>query len=423
MTKSIRVLSVCTSDSTGGAARAAYRIHLAVKPFGIDSRMFVKNKDTMDPDVISVAAFQPKGLLYKLFDWGRNKVKNQWQHFIWSKYPGRTSHFLSDLRSADIHGAFRKLDYDLLHLHWINLRFLPLDKLPKDTPIVWTLHDSWPFCGVCHLPMECRGFEAACGACPALRSDSPHDLSHQVWKKKAGIYSHLDLHVVAPSRWMAECAERSSLLGGLDIKIIPNCIDITTFSPGDRTEACLRAGLDPGKTYLLFGAMNALKDENKGWRHLSAALTGISTLLPKETELVVFGSKEPFEDQIAGIRVIDKGVLKDSLSVKSLYRASSVTIVPSFIENLSCTIMEAMSCGSPVVAFDVGGNKDLIDHHINGYLAKEQDSDDLARGILWCIENNHEGRLAQNARQKVLDNFSFEIIGEKYAALYKSLMK
>ena len=242
MAKSIQVLSVCTSDSTGGAARAAYRIHLAVKPYGIDSRMFVKNKNTKDPDVISVGSFQPKKSLYRLFDWGRNKVENKWQHFIWRRYPDRTAQFLSDLRSTDIHGAIRKLEYDVLHLHWINLRFLPLDELPKDKPIVWTLHDSWPFCGVCHLPMECNRFEAECGSCPALRSNKHCDLSHRVWKRKAGIYGHLDLHVVAPSRWMAECARKSSLFGGLDIKVIPNCIDVKAFSPGSRDEACFRMG-------------------------------------------------------------------------------------------------------------------------------------------------------------------------------------
>lgn len=423
MAKSIQVLSVCTSDSTGGAARAAYRIHLAVKSCGIDGRMFVKNKNTKDPDVISVGSLQPKNALYRLFDWVRNKVENKWQHLIWRRYPDRTSRFLSDLRSTDIHGAIRKLEYDVLHLHWINLRFLPLAELPKDRPIVWTLHDSWPFCGVCHLPMECKGFEAECGSCPALRSDKLYDLSHRVWKKKAGIYGHLDLHIVAPSRWMAECARKSSLFGGLDIKVIPNCIDVKAFSPGSRDEACFRMGLDPGKTYLLFGAMNAIKDENKGYRSLHAALRVISQRHAKETELIVFGSKEPFEDQITGIKVIDKGVINDSQGVVSLYRACSVTIVPSLSENLSCTIMEAMSCGSPVVAFDVGGNRDMIDHQVNGYLAKEQNSEDLARGILWCLENNHEGQLALKARQKVLENYSYEIIGEKYATLYRSLKK
>ena len=169
--------------------------------------------------------------------------------------------------------------------------------------------------------------------------------------------------------------------------------------------------------------MNAIKDENKGYRSLHAALRVISQRLAKETELIVFGSKEPFEDQITGIKVIDKGVINDSQGVVSLYRACSVTIVPSLSENLSCTIMEAMSCGSPVVAFDVGGNRDMIDHQVNGYLAKEQNSEDLARGILWCLENNHEGQLALKARQKVLENYSYEIIGEKYATLYRSLNK
>ena len=111
----IRVLSVCTSDSSGGAARAAYRIHLAVQECGIDSRMFVKNKGTSDDRVSSVADFVPHNALYRAFDWVRNKVKNKWQHYQWGKYPKRGPYFMSDLRSTDIGGALRKIDYDILH--------------------------------------------------------------------------------------------------------------------------------------------------------------------------------------------------------------------------------------------------------------------------------------------------------------------
>lgn len=421
MGNKVRVLSVCSSDSSGGAARAAYRIHFAVQGFGVESRMFVKDKKTKDAFVISLKDFVPRNVLYKAFDWARNKVKNKWQRLLWRKYPDRSMYYMSDLRSTDIHGALQKLDYDVLHLHWINQRFLPLDKLPKDKPIIWTLHDSWPFCGICHLPMDCSGYSQECGDCPALRSDDSHDLSHVIWKKKERIYKSLDLHIVAPSRWIAGCAQKSSLLGRFDIRVIPNCIDTDVFSPGDRDEACEKLHLDSGKKYLLFGAMNALRDDNKGFRFLIEALQSISSLLPEGTELIVFGSNDPFDKQMAGTNVVDMGIIRDNRTVVSLYRVAAVTIVPSLSENLSCTIMESMSCGTPVVAFNVGGNDDLIDHEVNGYLAKKQDNDDLAKGILWCLGNNQSGLISQSARRKVLENYTSEKIGKLYAGLYRSL--
>ena len=418
----IKVLVVSTSDSRGGAARAAFRIHDAVRGCGIDSRMFVTDKKTSDDSVLPLSDFIPDNAMFKAFERVRNKIKNKWQQYQWDKYPGRNSYFMSDLRSTNICGALRKIDYDLLHLHWINLRFLPLGALPNDKPIVWTLHDSWPFCGICHLPLDCRGFEKECGCCPALNSEDPNDLSHRIWRRKAKLYNRLDLHIVAPSRWMADRVQKSSLLGGFDIRVIPNCIDVELYSPGEKINACKFLHLDSEKEYILFGAMNAVQDDNKGFRFLIDALGRISSSFHQGVELVVFGSNAPFDNRIAEIQVVDMGIVKNSEKLVSLYRAASVVVVPSLSENLSCTIMESLSCGTPVVAFDIGGNGDMVDHKKNGYLAREKDSCDLADGIRWCLENNKDRHLSENARRTVLENYTPEKVGRQYASLYQSLM-
>ena len=105
-----------------------------------------------------------------------------------------------------------------------------------------------------------------------------------------------------------------------------------------------------------------------------------------------------------------------------IYCCASLTVVPSRSENLSCAIMESLSCGTPVAAFDIGGNGDMIDHKENGYLARERNDADLANGILWCLENNNDGALSKAARQKVLDNYTPEIVARQYESLYKSLI-
>jgi glycosyltransferase involved in cell wall biosynthesis len=419
----IRVLSVCTSDSNGGAARAAYRIHQAVRDLGVDSQMFVKQKGTDDPTVLTVDDFIPHHALYRGYDWIRNKAKNKWQHYQWGKYPVREPYFLSDLRSIDIGGALRKIDYDILHLHWINLRFLPLERLPKDKPIVWTLHDSWPFCSICHLPFDCPGYRAECGKCPALHSQDPKDLSHRIWCEKKRIYDKLDLHIVTPSRWMAGNAQSSSLLGGRDIRVIPNGIDTNLYAPGDRLEACKKLHLDPGKKHILFGAMNVKDDPNKGFRYLQEAIGHLAVRLDFPAELIIFGSNIPVSGDISGVPVINLGLLKDSGLIIDVYRAADVTVVPSLSENLSCTIMESLACGTPVAAFDIGGNGDLIGHQKNGWLAREKDSDDLADGIRWCLHNKEDHNLSVNARKRVLDCFTTESNGRLYSELYKSLVK
>lgn len=417
----LRVLSVSSADTFGGAARAAYRIHCAVKDMGIESTMLVKYKGSNDADVLAVESFLPNNPFWQAYYWALNKYKNKKQHFEWRTYTNCSKYLLSDLRSTDIHGALRKLDYDILHLHWINQRFLPLEELPKDKPMVWTLHDSWPFCGVCHLPMECRRYQQECGCCPALGSGDKRDLSYKVWKRKAEIYKQLDLHIVAPSRWMADCARKSSLFGDCDIRVIPNCIDVDVFCPGDRVEACRQLHLDAEKRFILFAAMNAVKDKNKGFDFLISALNSMGEELAEDMELVVLGTSDTLPEEIGGLRVRSLGLLRSMSEMVSAYRVASVTVVPSLSENLSCTVMESMSCGTPVIAFDIGGNGDMIDHQINGYLAKGMDSAELAEGVCWCLDNNKSGDLSAKARWKILERFTPEIVASQYSLLYRGL--
>lgn len=426
-TEPLKVLSICTSDSSGGAARAAYRIHRVVQSFGIRSRMFVKKKGTEDPDVIALEEFLPKNPFYRAFDWVRNKVKNKWQRYQWGKYPDKTGYYMSDLRSTDIYGALRKLDYDILHLHWVNERFLPLSQLPKDKPIVWTLHDSWPFCGVCHYFFDCEGYRKECGLCPMLGSHFSSDLSHAIWQKKESFYRELDLHIVTPSRWLGKCAKASGLFSRFPVTVIPNCLDTNVFCPlpseiiSPRWRNFQEKRFE--KPFLLYGAMNAVTDKIKGFSNLLSALQ----LLEKQGkadafELIVFGTDTPLEGIPTSMPIHYVGYVSDVQELVSLYNLASVMVVPSLTENLSCTIMESLSCGTPVVAFDIGGNRDMIDHQLNGYLARERDDADLAAGILWCLDHNKNGQLSQNARQKVQGNFTSEVVGKQYADLYRRVL-
>lgn len=420
MGNKVRVLSVSTSDSSGGAARAAFRIHQAVQAFDIDSRMLVKDKGTVDDKVIPVTSFLPDNALYRAFAWARNKLKNKWQHYQWGKYPQNGPYFMSDLRSTDIGHALQKIDYDILHMHWVNLRFLPLEQLPKDKPIVWTLHDSWPFCGVCHVPMDCIRYRGECGQCPQLGSERRNDLSHRVWKRKQALYRELNLHIVTPSRWMAECARSSALFKDCDIHVIPNCLNTDTFCPGSREDACKRFGLNPEKRHILFGAMRAVEDMNKGFDYLVGALKQIGLRIADDTDLIVFGTAKSVADEIGGLKVHNFGILQDQEAVVALYRLADVTVVPSLSENLSCTIQESLSCGTLVTAFAIGGNGDLIAHQVDGYLAREKDMDDLANGILWCLGQNGP---SSPARKKVLANYTPAVVGREYARLYQSLIR
>lgn len=420
--RSLRILSVSISDTRGGASRAAVRINQALKEQPVEIKMLVKHKKSDNPDVIPLNRFEPRNLFFKVFAFGQNKFKNFAERLIWRWYPEREDVFLSGLRSVSLHGALQKLDYDILHLHWINLRFLDLRELKKvNKPIVWTLHDCWPFTGICHYFYQCTRYQMACGKCPALRSQEDNDLSHKVWKTKNRIYPYLNIHVVAPSWWLAESARKSTLFSRFPVTVIPHCIDTDLFSPGNRKEACHLLGLPPEKRYLLFGAMNAIQDKNKGFNYLDKAM---EMLVKKpefsDVELLLFGADDSTVPRPENYTIRSLGIITSDDRLVAAYRSAQVTIVPSLSENLSLTIMESMACGTPVTAFHVSGNSELIDHLENGYLADEKDPSGLAKGIEWCLISNLEQQLSDHSRDKIISDYSFEKISSQYLNIYHS---
>jgi len=422
--KTMKILFISSSDSHGGAAKTAYRIFDSLREQGVEVKMLVRDKSTNDPDVISCLDFERKGIVGKFdkFIW---KIKNRIRKRKWKEYPDRETVFLNDLNSISLIRAINSVDFDIIHLHFIANRFLNLNELTKiGKPIVWTLHDCWPFTGICHYFYECRKYTISCGQCPFLHSVNESDLSNHVWKKKKYIYNKLDIHVVTPSSWLAEASRKSTLFANFPVIVIPNPIDVDLFSPGDRKQAADILQLATEKKYLLFGAMNAVKDTNKGFHYLIQTLQYFElNYLNSGIELLIVGAEQPLEELNLKISVKYLGVINSDEKMTLIYKIADVMVVPSLSENLSNAIMESLSCGTPVVAFNIGGNGDMIDHKLNGYLAKPFKVNDLAKGINWCLENNREMNLSKKARLKVEGNYKEENIASKYANLYSQVIE
>lgn len=436
----MKVLYVNTNDNSGGAARAAMRIMQGVQQHGVEAQMLVKEKHTQDIAVVSLKQFLPERRLYHIAEWVVQKIKNKYYHWLWLPYrKTKENVFMSDSRGTRLGGALLKLDYDILHLHWINQRFIKLQDIPKDKPIVWTMHDSWPFCGVCHYFLDCKKYQTHCGDCPMLHSNKEKDLAYRVFNRKMHAYNGLNMHIVTPSRWLGECAKRSTLLEQFSVIVIPNCLDTEVFRPlleqevderfsvaverNPALQAVKRVAEEKSKKPLiLYGAVAAATDKIKGFKYLLSALQ----LLDQQcfdANLIVFGaSKSDLPMQFEHINVHFVGYISDTDTLVTLYNLADLMVVPSLTENLSCAIMESMSCATPVCCFTIGGNSDMVEHLSNGYLAKEKDAEDLALGISWCLDNNKDGSLSAAARQKVLDNYTIERVGKMYAELYESII-
>ena len=143
-----------------------------------------------------------------------------------------------------------------------------------------------------------------------------------------------------------------------------------------------------------------------------------------KTELVIIGASRPENPPDLGMRVHYMGLFHDEISQVLLYSAADVVVAPSMQENLSNTVMESLACGTPVVAFNIGGMPDMIDHQANGYLAKPFDPDDLAAGICWALEDGARHlSLSQRARQTVMERYELKAIAQRYLALYQTILQ
>ncbi|EKQ68734.1 glycosyltransferase [Leptolyngbyaceae cyanobacterium JSC-12] len=410
----MNVLHLSTSDIDNGGARAAYRLHKGLQAVGCKSQMLVRAKFSVDSTVIA-----DKSILTKLAP----PISGIPLRF----YPNCNSTMFSAQWFPDVLAAkATQANPDIIHLHWICNGFLKIETLAKfGKPLVWTLHDMWPFTGGCDYTRDCEKYKESCGNCPQLDSHRSWDLSRWVWQRKAKSWRNLNLTLVATSSWMAECARSSSLFRDRRVEQIPLGLDTEKYKPINQHVARELLGLPLDKQLVLFGAINATSDSRKGFHLLLPALQQLSKSGWKEQlELIVFGSSQPDEPIDLGFRSHYLGRVHDDISLALIYSAADVMVVPSVQEAFGQTASESLACGTPVAAFNAAGLRDIVDHQQNGYLATPFEVDDLAKGIAWILEDrerNHQ--LRHHARKKSLQEFASEVQARRYLSLYEQVLR
>lgn len=413
----MKCLIISTFEQAGGAARSAHRLYRQSTLLGVDCRMLVQYKNSDDPLIFGPDGWlnQKAGMLRPYLDalpllCYRSRLSPPWS-LAWLP--------------KGIEAGAANFSPDIIHLHGIGHGFLPIRTIKRlDKPLIWTLHDSWAFTGGCHLPGACTRYSADCGCCPQLNSRHESDLSRWGWLRKANCWPKLDVTFIAPSRWMARCARSSSLLDSMPIEVVPNGIDAQYFMPGDRAIARISLGLPQQGIVLLYGASSFTRDKNKGFLHLKCSLSLVAARLGQRTlTVVVFGDSNYQDTEIEGISVRSYGSVATDEKLISLYRAADFFVLPSLQENLPNTVMEAMSCGTPCVAFDVGGVSELVSHGANGFIAEAASEKELAEGIMWMIDDDgRRAKLGRQARKTIENGFSLIEVADQHRSLYSRIL-
>lgn len=408
----MNVLHLSTSDIDNGGARAAYRLHQGLRSLGCTSRLLVRAKFSADANVLV-----ERSILTKLAP-----AVSEVPLRLYPKHQGMFSpQWFPDVLVA----RTAELNPDVINLHWVCNGYLRVETLSQfRQPMVWTLHDMWPFTGGCHYNQDCERYKTSCGSCPQLHSSQSWDLSRWTWQRKQTAWKNVNLTIVASSQWMAECARSSSLFRDQRVEVIPCCLDTEIYKPVNQQFARNLLNLPQDKQLVLFGAIGGTSDRRKGFHLLQPALQQLSKAGRHDSiELVVFGASKPEQPLDLGFKSHYLGYVRDDVTLALIYSAVDVMVVPSLQEAFGQTASEALSCGTPVVAFNATGLKDIVDHQQNGYLATPFEVDDLAKGIAWVLQDKErQQKLRFQAREKGRQEFSHKLQANRYLSLYEKIL-
>ena len=423
----LKVVHLATTDF-GGAGKAAYRLHHGLRAIGIDSTMLVVTRTSCDPTVRVLPSGQRGEVAACPEEFPSNgpyaqRVMEHWSALV-SRYPQRDpgmDYFSDDFSEIPLECVQEIREADIVNLHWVSglLNCVNAVRALRGKKVVWTMHDMNPITGGCHCAGECTGYLRNCGGCPMLGSSDEEDISRSIWEFKKYAYGKLDLHPVAPSRWLARVASQSSLFSTFRARVIPNGFpaDIFTPDPG-RGELRERYGIPKQAKVVLFGTDNLLL-ERKGFVYLLQALKRMAT---EGIVLAFFGTLPQDARLLLDLPHINLGFIEDAQTLAAHYSMADLFVIPSLADNLPNTVAEAMLCGVPVLGFDVGGIPEMVEHKRTGYLAPPRDVAALVDGINWCLFHPDAAGMGGRALEKARTSYSLEVQARSYTALYRELL-
>lgn len=405
----MNILHINQSDIEGGAAIGAYRLHNFLRTRGVNSHLLVGHSLTGSCYVENVPRMPriENRLLPLAKRLGMNYINIVSSFFLIQRH--------EFFRSADV------VNYHNLHTGYFN--YLALPRLTQDKPAVLTLRDMWSFTGHCAYSFDCDRWKRGCGACPYMDTypSVQKDNTRLEWKVKDKVFARSKLVVVAISSWLAERA-RESMLSRFSIHHIPSGIDTEIYRPLDKGNCRSLLGIQEGKPVIMFGAQS-LKEERKGGYLLLQALQKLPKSLRDETVLITLGGDSEKFSSATGMYTIDLGYIGGDQMKTIAYSAADLFLFPTRAEAFGLVAQEALSCGTPIVSFNVGGVPDIVRHRITGYLAAPDDVRDFSSGIVELLEDRALLlQLGTACRQLALDEFSPDLQAKRYIELYEKVL-
>ncbi len=407
----VNVLQLHGTDSgAGGGPIAMLRLHEGLGKFGVQSQILCPRATR--PDSVAIPHVLGTSRLRALtMKTGLNEL-----HCLGSFKIPRMSAYTNT---------------DLLHIHCLHggfFHYLALPQLTRRKPAVYTLHDMWPFTGHCVYSLDCERWKSGCGECPypEMPNDIRRDATRWEWKLKDSAYRQSKLTIVVPSTWMQRLASES-MMRRFPIKYIPHGVDLELYRPLDQEMSRAALGITSGKRVLLYLVRRMNPSHKTSWIKgadvLVKALRELPSALKKETVLLLVGDGGEAFARGLDMGVISTGFVSSDRLKALAYSAADAFLFPSRADNAPLVLIETMACGTPTVAFNVGGVSDMVRPGVTGLLADPEDHKQFAARIVELLENTPlRAHMRLQARAIAEKEYPLDLYVERHAALYREVL-
>ena len=415
----MNILLLSTFDRAGGAEKVALQLCRAYRERGHDARMYVRYKRTAEPFVHEVDAYAHTTpwapLLRRLESGVRARPRFRGQFFLvdalrGAAMPRRWFSRWRGLEDFDYPYAWQlataddSWQPDVIHAHnlhgdYFDLR--ALGKLSHEIPVVWTLHDAWGLAGHCAYFIDCDRWRDGCGQCPDLERAPAvrRDRTAQNWRRKQLVYSQSHLTVATPSQWLMDCVDQS-MLQPAQARVVPYGIDLQLYRPRDKRESRAALGLPQDAFIGLFVAQSGARaNPYKDFHTVRKVLDLLAgQAIEKEWLLVCIGGSQFAQEP----HLCSTGYISDPEQVARYYSSADVLLHAAHADNYPLVILEALACGVPVVATEVGGIGEQVRDGETGFLVGVDDAEAMARKTMCLIMNPDMcNKMSENAVEYV----------------------
>ena len=327
------------------------------------------------------------------------------------------------------YNIIKKLDPDIINIHWTHgNKMIPLEilyNLTKLKPIVWTIHDMYPFTGGCHYSYDCNRYKDGCYNCPQIENKLL-DFTNLSWKKKQETYNKIkNLQLVTPSKWMQDCISQS-ILKNIPVKTIPYGLDTDKYKPFKNYSIREIFNITQNDDVILFFGKNKRKGDDLIVECIIQYLRQYNKTNINNLHLINCGKLINLPSEIINNKKIITHkigrVINENLLI-SLYNISDILLLPTRADNLPSTVIESISCGTPVVTTNIGGIPDMIIDNLNGLVVQSNSSKELASAINQCFQDKTKlAEMGKAARLYAINNYSMSIQAGKYSKLFSELI-